>query len=741
MARTNSRNIRVSDERAGARTNARGRGHAGSRPADRGAATDEGRRRSRSAARGGRPRAQADGGRSRAAVAAGSSTQSRYVPALDGLRALAVLAVIFYHMMMPWAPGGLLGVTIFFVLSGYLITGLLLREFGETGTISLSNFWLRRVRRIIPAVVFAVLGTAFLCTIFNHALLTRMRPDVIPSLLFFNNWWQIFNGASYFENIGNSPLQHFWSLSIEEQFYLIWPVVLLLCMKFGVSKKNLMRGVVVLIVLSAVNMALQYSPNVDPSRVYFGTDTRAFSLLIGSLLAFVWPYQRLRDGSGGYMDGRQVLILNVAGIASVVGLLIMIGTVDGYSPFNYRGGLVLCSLLTAVAIASMVHPASWIGRFFALGPLVWIGKISYSMYLWHWPIILLMTGSNVLGSEVPIIWRIVQLIVIFAISAFSYYVVENPIRHGALGAFLSDWRSGEFTLGMWVRDHMVPFIVGAAIVLVSIGGLLLAPSTSFLGNEAAVRGETDTSSDVTAATAPAKDKYDILMIGDSVSVRTIPYFEETFPFGKIDSMQNRQLYEAPDIYAAYRDDGVVGDVVVFALGTNGYVVEEQTDALMDEVGSDKKVWFVNTRSTTEFMDASNQALADCCAKYDNAELIDWYSLSADHPEYFDGDGTHLTDEAAQIYTQMIYDVTSSYLPKHTEEELEEKRAENAGEVEPGPETPEEFAQVGIETAGLPKTFKFPTASATNGTAATANANTNASDKSESEAKSEKAQAA
>ena len=699
------RSTRLADEGAG-----RAAGTAG-----RSASRSSGRTRSGNSGRngiergGGRDiqRSRQGGGRDRAIAQPAATAQSKYVPALDGLRALAVLAVIFYHMSMPWAPGGLLGVTIFFVLSGYLITGLLLREYVDTGTISLSNFWLRRVRRIIPAVVFAVLGTAFLCTIFNHALLTRMRPDVIPSLLFYNNWWQIFNGASYFDNIGNSPLQHFWSLSIEEQFYVIWPVLLLVCMKFGVSKKNLMRGIIVLIVLSAVDMALQYSPNADPSRVYFGTDTRAFSLLIGSLLAFAWPYQRLRDGSGGNMDGRQELILNIVGIAAIAGLIAMIATTDGYSPFNYRGGLVLCSLLTAAAIASMVHPASWIGRFFSLGPLVWIGKISYSMYLWHWPIILLMTGSNVIGSEVPLLWRIVQLVVIFAISAFSYFIVENPIRHGAIGAFLSDWRAREFTIGMWVRDHLIPCIVGAAIVVVSIGGLLLVPATSFLGDEAAVMGKTDESATAQAVVTPSKKKYDILLIGDSVSVRTIPYFEDTFPFGKIDSQQNRQLYEAPEIYAAYREDGVVGDVVVFALGTNGYVVEEQTDALMDEVGPDKKVWLVNTRSTTEFMDASNQALAECAAKYDNVELIDWYGLSADHPEYFDGDGTHLTDEAAQIYTRMIYDVVAPYLPEHSDEEMARKRAENAGEIEPGPQTPEEYAQAGIDAAVLPKSYKFP----------------------------------
>ena len=216
-----------------------------------------------------------------------AQAKGRYVPALDVLRALAVLVVIAYHMHLGWAPGGLLGVTMFFVLSGYLITGLLLKEYDDSGTISLANFWLRRVRRIIPAVVFAVLGTALLCTIFNHALLTKMRPDVLPTLFFFNNWWQIFHNVSYFEALGSpSPLTHYWSLSIEEQFYLIWPVALLICMKAGVKRTTMQKGIIVLIVLSALEMILLFDPHADPSRVYYGTDTRAFSLLIGALLAF-----------------------------------------------------------------------------------------------------------------------------------------------------------------------------------------------------------------------------------------------------------------------------------------------------------------------------------------------------------------------------------------------------------------------------------------------------------------------
>lgn len=605
--------------------------------------------------------------------------KSRYVPALDGLRALAVLAVIAYHMKLGWAPGGLLGVTMFFVLSGYLITGLLLTEFASTGSISLPNFWLRRVRRIIPAVVFAVFGTAVLCTIFDHALLTKMRPDVAPTLFFFNNWWQIFHNVSYFEALGEpSPLTHYWSLAIEEQFYLIWPIALLACLKSGVKRSTIKKGIIVLIVLSALAMALLYSPTGDPSRVYYGTDTRAFSLLIGALLAFVWPYQKLTERSGDKMSSLGRILFNVVGIAALVGLVIMVVVTNGFSPFVYRGGLVLCSALTALAIAVLVHPISLASKALSLPPFVWIGKLSYSMYLWHFPIILIMTPNNLVG-EAPWWLRIIQLLVIIVVSAFSYFIVENPIRHGAIGEFLQQMRTHKTTLAEWVRGHLVHVVAVALVLIVGMGGLIAVPDTSSVGD---VNAHQQSGS---SAAAKKDEPYDILLIGDSVTVRTVPYFEETFLHGHIDALQNRQLYEAPDIYQWYLDNGLVGNVVVFALGTNGYVVDEQTEWLMDVVGPDKRVWFITTRSTQDYVGETNDALWRLAANHVNVNIIDWYGLSDGHPEYFDGDGTHLTEDAAIYYTQIIYEVVKDYLPEHPEDDLYatesdktvSERAENA----------------------------------------------------------------
>ena len=364
---------------------------------------------------------------------------SRYIPALDGLCALAVIAVVIYHMNATALQSGLLGVTIFFVLSGYLITGLLIREWSTTKKINLPQFWLRRVRRLFPAIVFVLLGTIVLTGVFAPDMLTKLRNDIVAALLFFTNWWYIFQDVSYFEAMGApSPVTHFWSLAIEEQFYLIWPPLLLLLFSKRVKKRHIQLGLLVAAIASAAAMAILYSPQADPSRVYYGTDTRAFSLLIGAFLAFEFPPARVNGhGRQGFTARDRKIALGV-GSAALAGILAMMVAVNGYSPFLYYGGIALLSLLTGALIITLADGRSLLARFFALRPLVWIGKLSYSIYLWHYPLLLLMNPRNFTG-ETPWFAYVGQALVILAVSAISYYVVETPLRKGAIGR-----RSREF---------------------------------------------------------------------------------------------------------------------------------------------------------------------------------------------------------------------------------------------------------------------------------------------------------
>ena len=599
-----------------------------------------------------------------------SGTKSRYIPALDGLRAFAVLAVIAYHLGMQWAPGGLLGVTVFFVLSGYLITSLLLIEWDNTETINLPQFWLRRVRRLMPAIVLIIVCTAALCALFDHSLLTKLRDDMWAALLWVTNWWYIFQDASYFDALGApSPLTHFWSLAIEEQFYLVWPVVLLVAHKTGVKRTTMRNATLIVALLSALEMALLYNPLDDPSRVYYGTDTRAFSLLIGAWLAFVWPSHMLGAQKSVHLTKQVRNVLDGVGIVALVALLGLIVFVDGFSPFLYRGGILLASVLTAVVIAVMVHPASLLGRFAGTKPLVWIGLRSYGIYLWHYPLFLLMNPRNFTG-ETPWWMYLVQVAVVFACAAFSYRFVENPLRKGAIGAFVKGVRSKEIDPPAWLKHHVVPVLAGSAVTIVAVIGLIVVPPTSAIGAADLLKDEQAHTSqmpelpvDDAAAESP---KLDVLMIGDSVSVRAIPQFEETFPYGAIDAAVNRQLYAGQETFDYYNDQDIVGGVVVFALGTNGAATDEQIDELVAAAGPGRQVFFVNTRSPQSWVGQTNCAMFDAVDRHDNVHVIDWYTASAGHDEYFDGDGTHLTEEGARAYIGLVHDAVAPLLPVHAE---------------------------------------------------------------------------
>ncbi len=356
-------------------------------------------------------------------------TGQRYMPGLDGLRAIAVLAVIAFHEQLGWAPGGLLGVGVFFTLSGYLITDLLLGHWSARGTLALSDFWLRRARRLLPALFVMLVVVAAWVTVASRAQLPSLRPAFAAAATYSSNWFLIASHSSYFARFAPpAPLDHLWSLAVEEQFYLAWPWLLVIGLRLVPRRHRAVKWLALptmaLAAASTVAMLVLYHPGLDPTRVYEGTDTRAAGLLIGAALAMTWPSRgRTRPGRAGR------LVLDAAGIAGLAVIGVMIWRTGQYSPFIYRGGIVLLSAATAASIAAAACPGALTGRLLGWGPLRWIGVRSYGIYLWHYPVIVLTTPAN---STENLVRAAAQTAVSIILAALSWRYIEEPIRHGAL---------------------------------------------------------------------------------------------------------------------------------------------------------------------------------------------------------------------------------------------------------------------------------------------------------------------
>jgi len=631
-----------------------------------------------------KPKAQKDGTtrRRRSAnrsTATPPSTAKRYITSLDGLRAFAVIAVILYHLNVPFAQGGLLGVTVFFVISGYLITGLLTAEWEASGSINLLQFWLRRIRRLFPAIVTVIVVMAALFALFSPVLLTKMRPDIIPGLFWFENWWYILRDISYFDAIGApSPLTHFWSLAIEEQFYLIWPILLLGVFKGGVNEKGVRRICLVLAAISAIAMVVLFDPQGDPSRVYYGTDTRAFSLLIGAWLSFVWPGTQLTEESTRDVSESSVRILDLAGVISFIGIVIMSMFVSGFSPFMYYGGLVLCSVLTAVVIAALSHPRSMFARVAAWTPFVWIGQRSYGMYLWHFPIILLFAQFFNVHGTYPWWFDLLVIALVFGVSAASYTFIENPIRRGVIGDWVRRVRSGEIVPAHFFRQHLPQTIAVVAVTGVALIGCAVVPDTYLVPREA-IQSTGDAADEAMNVGDAASDAtfvgYSPLLIGDSVPGDTRAEFDNAFPNGLNDSYIGRFPFQAAEVLQGYIDQNAAGKVIVMACFSNSTVRDGDLDAILNAAGPDRQIYLVNCYVTEGFMEDQNTALQAFANQHPNVHIIDWASLVTPHAaEWIYPDGTHLTPGAYQIYVGMILDAISADLKP---EEIGAPRSDNS----------------------------------------------------------------
>lgn len=365
--------------------------------------------------------------------------RKRHMNGLDGLRAIAVVGVIAYHLNLDFIPGGLLGVGIFFVLSGYLITDILLTQWHEHGRIALGDFWLRRFRRLLPGMLTltAVVMLWLLCT--DSSRLASLRGDIVSGITYISNWWYIYHNVSYFESFGPpSPFGHFWSLAVEEQFYLVWPILLIAAIVLFKRKGWLVVFIVVAAELSVGAMAIMYNPDLDPSRVYYGTDTRAFALLAGAALAVIWPSRKLSSA----LSGMSRMALDGCGLAALGVLIYMMLTTSEYDPFLYQGGMLLQTITATILVAVLAHPSSILAHIIGAKPFRWIGERSYGLYLWHYPVIVLTSPAVDTGGAHPV--RILlQVVATVFLASISLKYIENPIRYNGFRDSLSKlWGKG-----------------------------------------------------------------------------------------------------------------------------------------------------------------------------------------------------------------------------------------------------------------------------------------------------------
>ncbi|HEC2149084.1 TPA: acetyltransferase [Staphylococcus delphini] len=583
----------------------------------------------------------------------------RYMPGLDGIRAVAVIAIIIYHLNPQWLWGGFLGVDTFFVISGYLITSLLLTEYHNTGKIELTSFWLRRVKRLIPAVLFLVMGVLVLTLIFMPTEIQKVRADSIAAIFYVSNWWYIMQNVDYFEQFAVQPLKHLWSLAIEEQFYLVFPIVLLSLLSFIRRLKSIRIIFLILLVISMITMMVLYVPNENVARVYFGTDTRIQTLLMGVLLALVWPPFQLK----AKVNRKMRMMIDTAGVVGLVILFICFKFVSETNSILYYGGFFLISAVTLLVIASSVHPSGYFAKFLGNKVFTFIGSRSYSLYLWHYPIIVLIHHQFVQGQIPPLVY-VVEILLMVLMAEFSYKFIEQPFRKEGFNIFafhhLKNWRSQK-VLRTWL---VLILLIPTLLVMVGV-------FNRFAQNNSTQVTEVNTEEIDKLITQPLplpqleidgfvvkgnKQKYASwkpLLIGDSVMVDIGDYFKSFVPKADINGKVGRQLVEATSLakqqYQSYRDKN---DIVVLELGTNGDFTDEQLNSLLEQFGK-ADIYLVNTRVPRSYESHVNQVLAKAAKKRANVTLVDWYSRSENHTEYFAPDGIHLEPPGVRALTNSI----------------------------------------------------------------------------------------
>jgi len=619
--------------------------------------------------------------------------KSRYITGFDGIRALAVAGVIIYHLLPYNLQGGYMGVPIFFAVSGYLITDLLLQEWEQNGRIDFIGFYVRRLKRLYPALVAMLIGTGAYITLFQRSLLANLRSIIGTNLVYLYNWWEVGHGQSYFDRFnGESPFTHLWSLSIEGQYYLIWPL-LLTAMIILIKRKQIIAWIMLAFaVLSAVLMGLLYTGPDNLNRVYYGTDTRMFSIVLGVTLAIIWPATHLKAS----ISNRGRWTLNWMGIGAFVIMGWLYFVLSGQSVLAYRGGMFLMSLASVALIAACAHPGSDVNRWLTNPVFAWVGTRSYGIYLYQFPVMIFyeMRVTNIAAH--PLWNALIEIAIICVISELSYRYIENPLRryhYSELPSAVKNFFSQQSTFGL-KRLWVIPVVL---LVGICAYGSAIAPSKEaktalqkdIVKNQAKSARKNKLAlakqKQAEAAAKSVKRQRELLKkkltlsqkriannygltklqyltvhqqpvtaIGDSIMADTSHDLQTVFQQAYVSAAVGRQIWQASSVIKQLKNKGELANNVVINLGTNSPMTASEIDSVIKEIGPKRKVFWINCHVPTRNWETEvNRTIALAAKKYSNVYMIDWHSYSQGNSNWFWQDNVHPNPTGNTKFVQLV----------------------------------------------------------------------------------------
>ena len=574
----------------------------------------------------------------------------RHISSIDGLRAIAVTAVVLYHLGISWIPGGFLGVDLFFVISGYVITRLILDSINQSSALDLRAFYAARLRRIYPGFLFMVVCTIIFIGVWAPEAIKRFLSDLPFALTGTINWLLVARHQDYFETVGRPPLlQHTWSLAVELQFYLIWPIILLGVLKYF-GKKNIARIALVIAMVSGttlffVSLQLDQSNAQQISHIYFGTDTHSLGLFLGSALAVSWIPQNLSAD----IEKRAQDVIDGIGVFGLLGLISTFIFIDESNASLYRIAFPLAGIFGCLVIISLVHPASRFAPIISTAPFRWVGQRSYGIYIWHWVIFQVTRPSVDLSGQTWALY-LARVLLVLALADISLRWVEIPFRQGLVQNWFRGMKYRSAKVKLRQQISVLTSIIMVLAVTTSISFQAINKTDEIRNQLVQDSGDAQSQQDLGSTTG-------LWVTGDSVILGIRSKLEAKEHISLINARVGRQ---APELLAVMRVDqtSVPSSPVVFNLGNNNALSEQTVVDIFEIVKNQPQIIVVNTAVPRAWKDANNAIISKVAANYPNTKVVDWDRISTGRPELFAPDGVHLSPTGSDVYVDLVLSVIS-----------------------------------------------------------------------------------